>query len=725
MNLRERLFPFLRWLPMQRPAIRADIIAGTTVAMVLIPQSMAYAQLAGLPAYYGLYAAFLPVIIGAMWGSSHQLATGPVAMVALLTGSALAQFAAPGTGQFIALAILLALMVGIMELVMGLFRLGAIVNFLSHPVIAGFTNAAAIIIALSQFNKLLGVHSARSDRFLADVWDVVLRAEDTHLPTLAVGLLALAIMLLVRRYRPAWPGVLIAVVLTTTLSWAIDFERNATASAADFRDPQARNIIDSLIALASRTRELQAETGGKSAEIDALVASNDRDHPRLIMLNADLEFLRLELRAVEAEHRVRFAELRRLRFKGVNDTSDKTAFHLASTLPADAPTDGRRWTIARIDNEHILMTGGGEVVGKVPAGLPQPALPEISWSALITLLPTALIIALIGFMEAISIAKSMAMRTRQRINPDQELVGQGLANIVGSFFQSLPVSGSFSRSAVNLASGAVSGLSSVVTGAIVLVTLLLFTPLLYHLPQAALAAIIMLAVFNLVNFKALIHAWQAHRHDGIAAIVTFVATLSFAPHLDNGILIGAALAIVLYLYRTMRPRVAVLGRHPDGTLRDAHLFNLPTSERVIAIRFDGSLFFANVPYFEDVILEQAAQHPQASYILIVSDAINELDASGEEMIRHLVQRLRENGMTMVFSGLKRQVLGIMEKTGLYAAIGAQHFFRTEDMALEAISQWLHDPAFDEKFLPLRRNGQNGTPAPAAAAATPDAPAPPA
>ncbi|MBX3650801.1 MAG: SulP family inorganic anion transporter [Burkholderiales bacterium] len=696
-----RIFPFLCWLPLRRESLRADAVAGATVAMVLIPQSMAYAQLAGLPAYYGLYAAFLPVIIGAMWGSSHQLATGPVAMVSLLTGSALAQFAAPGTEQFIALAILLALMVGIMELAMGLFRMGAIVNFLSHPVIVGFTNAAAIIIALSQFNKLLGVHSARSDRFLADVWDVLLRLGDTHLPTLAMGLLALAVMLLVRRYRPSWPGVLMAVALTTALSWAIGFERNADAGPADFRDPQVRNVIDSTIALSARSAVLRQETAAKTGEIDDLVVSSGSGHPRLIMLNADLEFLRLELRAVEAEQRVRFAELRRLRFNRVTDGSGHVAYHLAGTAPQDAATDSRRWTISAIDGTRIRIKGGGEVVGSVPAGIPDPAAPEFDWDTLIKLLPTAMIIALIGFMEAISIAKSMATRTKQRIDPNQELVGQGLANIVGSLFQAFPVSGSFSRSAVNLAAGAASGMSSVVAGAIVLFTLLLFTPLLYHMPQAALAAIIMLAVFNLVNFPALLHAWKAHRHDGIAAVVTFLATLSFAPHLETGILIGAALAIVLYLYRTMRPRVAVLGRHPDGTLRDAQLFGLPTSERLIAIRFDGSLFFANVPYFEDVILDQAAKHPQASYILIVGDAINELDASGEEMIRHLARRLQDNGVTMVFSGLKRQVLGIMEKTGLYASIGAQNFFRTEDMALEAISQWLHDPAFDEKFFPLR------------------------
>jgi SulP family sulfate permease len=243
-------------------------------------------------------------------------------------------------------------------------------------------------------------------------------------------------------------------------------------------------------------------------------------------------------------------------------------------------------------------------------------------------------------------------------------------------------------------------MSSVISGILVLATLLYFTPLLYHLPQAALAAVIMMAVVNLVNFRAIRNAWAAHRHDGIAAVVTFSATLGFAPHLDTGILTGATLAIVLYLYRTMRPRVAVLGRHPDGTLRDARLHNLRTSEHIIAIRFDGSLYFANVPYFEDAIMGEAARHPKAKYILVVGDGINEIDGSGEEVIRHLVRRMQENGVTIAFSGLKSQVLRVMEKTGLYAIIGAQNYFRTEDAALDAIYQWVSDPTFDAKFCPL-------------------------
>jgi SulP family sulfate permease len=287
-------------------------------------------------------------------------------------------------------------------------------------------------------------------------------------------------------------------------------------------------------------------------------------------------------------------------------------------------------------------------------------------------------------MEAISVAKAMATKTRQRIDPNQELLGQGLANVVGSFCQSFPVSGSFSRSAVNLAAGAVTGMSSVVTGVIVLATLLVFTSLLYHLPQSVLAAIIMMAVVNLVNLDAIRHIWKAQWHDGLVAAATFATTLVLAPHLDTGILIGAALAIVLYLYRTMRPRVVVLGRHADGTLSDATMHDLSTSKHVIAIRFDGSLYFANVPYFEDAVLEQVARNPEARYLLIVGDGINELDASGEEVIRHLVQRLRDSGVTLVFSGLKHQVLQVMERTGLREMVGTENLFRTEDQALEVI-----------------------------------------
>jgi sulfate permease, SulP family len=332
--------------------------------------------------------------------------------------------------------------------------------------------------------------------------------------------------------------------------------------------------------------------------------------------------------------------------------------------------------------------------------VPRLAAPRLDWDRFVMLLSSAFVITLVGFMEAISIAKAMATRTRQRVDPNQELIGQGLANVAGSYTLAFPVSGSLSRSALNLAAGAVSGMSSVVAGLIVLLTLLLFTRVLHHLPDATLAAIIMLAVASLVNFRAMKHAWDTHRHDGIAALVTFAATLAFAPHLETGILAGAALAIVLYLYRTMRPRVVVLGRHPDGTLRDALLHDLRTSEHIIVMRFDGSLFFANVPYFEDAVLDQAAKNPKAKFILVVADGVNEIDGSGDAVIRRLVQALKAGGVTMVFSGVKTQVLRVMERTGLYSLIGAQNFFRTEEAALEAIYQWVEDPEFEAKFCPL-------------------------
>jgi SulP family sulfate permease len=708
MKALRRLFPFLAWFPPGPLALRADVIAGVTVAMVLIPQAMAYAQLAGMPPYYGLYAAFLPVIVGALWGSSRQLSTGPVAMVSLLTGSTLAQFAATGTEAFMALAIVLALMVGVMQLVLGVSRLGAAINFVSHPVISGFTNAAALIIALSQVNRLLGVPMGRTDSFLKDVWDVVRHAGEAHLPTIAIGVAALAMMVIVRRFRPHWPGVLIAVVVTTLASWSLDFDRREIAKPEQFEAAIARNLIENVTAMSQRMAELHAEVIAKTTDRQNFPVIDEFVHPRVLALNYDIEVLRLDIRTIEREHAIRTRELRRFMFDRV--TADGVSrFYLLGEAPADAKTDGRRWRVARTDHGALQMTGGGDVVGAIPAGIPSLKLPRFEWDTFVMLLSTAFVIMLVAFMEAISIAKAIAMRTQQRIDPNQELVGQGLANIVGSLCQSFPVSGSFSRSAVNLAAGAATGMSSVVAGAIVLLTLLWLTPLLYHLPQATLAAVIIMAVANLLNFASMHNAWKAHRHDGTAALVTFFATLGFAPHLDTGVLTGAALAIVLYLYRTMRPRVSVLGQ-PAGALRERASRDVPaTEQQLIAIRFEGSLYFANVPYFEDTVLEQLARHPHARYILVVGGGIHEIDASGEEVIRHLVLRLQENGITMVFSGLNAQVLRVMEKTGLYALIGAQHFFRTREEALDAVYQWLNDPDFESRFCRLKR-GEEASPA---------------
>jgi SulP family sulfate permease len=293
-------------------------------------------------------------------------------------------------------------------------------------------------------------------------------------------------------------------------------------------------------------------------------------------------------------------------------------------------------------------------------------------------------------MEAISIAKAMATKTRQRLDANQELIGQGIGNIVGSLTQSYPTSGSFSRSAVNIDAGAATGFSSVVTGIIVIVTLLWLTPLLYHLPQATLAAVIMMAVVGLLNFKAVQHAWRANKQDGIVAVASFVLTLAFAPHLDKGILIGAGLALVLYLYRTMEPRVAELARHPDGTLRDAEVFGLRTCDEISMIRFDGSLYFANTSYFEDKIQERMALKPKLKYIIVVGDGINQVDATGEEMLAHLAEQLPSAGIELLFTGLKKQVMEVFVRTGFYDRLGASRFFRTDDQALDYAWKTLGD-----------------------------------
>ncbi|MGH8670679.1 MAG: SulP family inorganic anion transporter, partial [Burkholderiales bacterium] len=384
----------------------------------------------------------------------------------------------------------------------------------------------------------------------------------------------------------------------------------------------------------------------------------------------------------------------------LGETPQQNGFYIHGKAPAGSTTDGYRWHIKQIKDGEMSLIGGGEVVGAIPAGLPGFKLPDMRWDNVMLLLSSAFVISLIGFMEAISIAKAMATKTKQRLDPNQELIGQGLANIIGSFAQSYPASGSFSRSAVNINAGALTGMSSVFTGLVVSLTLLFLTPLLYHLPQAVLAAVIVMAVAGLVNVKAIKHAWQAHHHDGIAAVVTFIASLMFAPHLDTGILVGAGLAIILYLVRTMKPRVAVLGRYEDGTLRDASLYNLPTNELIATMRFDGDLYFANVPYFEDELLAVVAKYPKSKFILVVADGITEIDASGEEMINHLVQRLRGNGITMVFSGLKRQVLDVMRRTGLYQRIGAENVFATVDMALETIYERIDESSFDARYCPL-------------------------
>lgn len=685
-SLIRRALPFLTWLPISGVTLRMDLIAGITGALVLVPKAMAYAQLSGLPVYYGLYAAFIPAIVAALWGSSRQLLTGPVAVVSLMTASALAPLAVAGSDEYVTYALLLALLVGLIQIGMGFLKLGAIVNFISHPVIIGFINAAAIIIGLSQFNKLLGLPLGRSDSFLHDIWEMFRQIGDTHFPTLAMGLLAFAIMITMKKFMPEAVGrtnVLVAVVVTTVLSANIGFEANTIALPEQVTSLTTRKLLSDYAQTEQRIAQFNADVAAKSAELRELRKIPGDIAQRVIVREYDINLLKLEIRNAESENRERLRDIRVLSFQYVPGADGQSGtLYLSGQVPPGLPTDGNHYHIKKISPTEIKLVGGGDVVGNIPGGLPSLKAPKLSWDGIVQLMSAALVIALVAFMESISMAKALATQTKQRINANQELIGQGLANVSGSFFQSYPVTGSFSGSAINLQAGAQTGFASVFNGIFVGVTLLLLTPYLYHLPQAVLSAIIIMAVASLIHFSAIQRAWRANRSDGIVAVTSFVLTLVFAPHLDQGILAGAGLALVLYLYRTMKPRVALLSRHSDGTLHDAATYNLETCDEIAMIRFDGQLYFANTSYFEDKIQERLSQKPGTRFVIVVGDGINNIDATGEETLLHLHERLYKAGITLLLTGLKKQVLEVLERTKLKQQIGDDHLFRTENQALE-------------------------------------------
>lgn len=697
-----RLFPFIAWLPVSSIILRGDLIAGITGALVLVPKAMAYAQLSGLPVYYGLYVALVPAVLGALWGSSRQLATGPVAIVSLMTAAAIAPLAVPYSDEFVGLALLLALMVGVIQFALGAFKLGTIVNFVSHPVILGFMNAAAIIIALSQLDMLLGIPKGRSDSFVKDIWEMLSYLPQTHLPTLAMSVFALALMLILKKIKPlSKPSVLIAVVITTLVSYYAGFERKASGAPEEIADPGIHALVSAYVQTDTQIATLNKVITERSGKLRQ--AEKTHEERAAVNLDHQIDLMRIELAGAEKANGERMKQLRRISFERARaPESAPAALYPAGQVPAGADTDGRQWHIKKIEKGTMALVGGGDVVGNIPAGLPGFRLPPLGLDAILSLFSAALIIALVAFMESISMAKAMAATTKDKIDPNQELIGQGLANIGGSFFQCYPACGSFTGSAINLQAGAKTGFAMVFNGLFVAVTLLFLTAYLYHLPKAVLAVIILLAVTGLITPAALKHTWQASRADGIAALVTFLATLGFAPHLDKGIIIGAVLAILLHLYSTMKPRVAILGRMPDGTLRDASVNKLPASKIVTTVRFDGRLYFANVSYFEDAVLNAVAENPDAPYVLIIGDGINDMDASGEEVVHHLVERLNENGIVVIFAGLKKQVLDVMRATGLYDVIGEKRFFSTAEQALERIYSRAEYAGEDDPLKPPPR-----------------------
>jgi len=697
MNIILKFFPFLSWFKdYDGGKFKIDLLAGITVALVLIPQSMAYAQLAGLPAYYGLYAAFLPPMVAALFGSSRQLATGPVAVVSLMSAASLEPLATAGSAEFIAYSVALALTVGIFQFSLGVLRLGLVVNFLSHPVVNGFTNAAAIIIASSQFSKFFGVYVDKAEHHYETLIRVGEAAIDyTHLPTLIYGILAVAIMVGLRKVNPRIPNVLIAVAITTILSYFTGFNKDAFVDVSAMKAPGLAEKITEFNSVVTDIKSLGEERAAVGLEVDKEKQQENTGHGQSIaLINLESQIAILTSEMAELKHKASSIreELRYMKFEAVEADGAYT-FYPKGAVPAGVTTDDGTWRIKVgndvLDAAKLKVMGGGAIVGKIPEGLPTLTVPGLDTKTFLKLLPTAIIISLLGFMEAIAIAKAMAAQTGQKLDPNQELIGQGLANILGSIGSSYAVSGSFSRSAVNLQAGAVSGISSVVTSLMVVITLLFFTPLLYHLPQAVLAAVIMMAVIGLVNVKGFVHAWKAQWYDGAISILSFVITLYFAPHLDKGIMVGVALSMTVFLYKSMRPVVASLSMNEEKVLKSAEHFRLKGCRHISVVRFDGALFFANASYLDEQVLKFRNEQPDLRYILLDARGINDMDASGEEALEMLVKRVRSAGLGFAMCGIKGQVITVMERTGLLAKIGEDEIFADSKAAVAALIDRVH------------------------------------
>ena len=699
-----KIFPFISWFKdYSLNSFRLDAISGLTVALVLIPQSMAYAQLAGLPPYYGLYASFLPPMIAALFGSSRQLATGPVAIVSLMTQSSLEPLASTGSPGFIAYAILLALMVGVFQFLLGVLRLGLVVNFLSHPVVNGFTNAGAIIIATTQLPKLFGVYVDSGEHHYETIIRVVESAfHYTHWPTFFMGAFAFAMMYGLKWFSPKIPNVLVAVVVTTAISWGFNFENNKNADISRIGTPEAVEILKKFNEESKKITDLAERKSELYLKIEDAEKENDSFKALELQQEIDLTDMKIS-KAKEMSHLYR-TQLREYLFKAVPSTDGSFTYYLEKDIPQGTEVEEHTWRVrvgnTPIDLTSITMTGGGAVVGKVPKGLPALSFPEIDFNIAAKLITAAIIISLLGFMEAVSIAKAMAGKTGQRLDPDRELIGQGLANILGAIGKSYPTSGSFSRSAVNLQSGAVTGLSSVFTSVVVVIVLLFFTPLLYHLPQPVLASIIMMAVIGLVNVSGFVHAWQAQWYDGLISIITFVCTLIFAPHLGNGILIGVILSLLVFLYKSMRPGLATLARSEDNAFRCAETHGLKECEYIAMIRFEGTLFFANESYLEDEIMKIMKAKPGLRHIIIVSNGINDIDASGQETLTLLVDRIRSAGLDISLSGINETVMEVLKRTHFMEKIGEENVFPTMEKAIEKVYDRTHKQS-EETVCPLK------------------------
>lgn len=529
----KKFIPALEWIPNYKSSdLSGDLSAGLIVAIMLIPQGMAYAMLAGLPPVIGLYASTIPLLIYALFGTSRQLAVGPVAMVSLLVLTGVSTLAEPGTEEYISLVLLLMLMIGVLQFLMGVFRLGFLVNFLSHAVISAFTSAAAIVIGLSQLKHLLGVKLEAGKDVFKLLFEAVVRMSEINTITLSIGLVSILILIFMKKYVKKIPGPLIVVVLSIFVVYGLKLE-----------------------------------------------------------------------------------------------------------------------------------SYGVKIVGQVPSGLPSVSLPSFNSSALIALFPIAVTISLIGFMESIAMAKALAAKEKYKVVANKELIGLGLANIGGSFFSAYPVTGGFSRSAVNYQSGAKTPLASIITAVLIILTLLFFTGLFYYLPNAVLAAIIMVAVYGLIDVKEVKYLFKVRSVDGWTWVITFVATLVIG--IEQGILVGVIFSLIIFIGRSAYPHFAELGfLKEENVYRNIRRYpGALVDQEVIIFRFDAPLYFANMTFFETKLSERIVEKPKTKWVVLDFSGVNSIDAVALHSLKELIETYNEAKIEFLFSGVKGPVLDLMKKAG--------------------------------------------------------------
>jgi SulP family sulfate permease len=566
----ERLLPILGWgRAYTREDFNGDLLAGIVTAILLVPQGMAFGLLAGLPPQAGLYAAILPPLVYAFLGTSRTLAVGPVSVAAIMVAHALAGLS-PGT-DYVASALLLAFLAGTVLLVLGALRLGVLANFLSHPVLSGFTSAAAIIIILAQLPHLFGLTMPKHLP-LADAPGLVLEAlPDLSWPTLGLG--ALSVVLLLLSGRP----------------------------------------LERALAGVGMTRA-RAGVIGKTAPLAVVLVTT---------------FL-------------------------------VTGFGLA--------------------------TGHGvAVVGTLPTGLPDFGFALPGRKVLAELLPPAILIALVGYVESVSIAKTLANRHRQTIDPNQELIALGGANLAAAVSGGMPVAGGFSRTMVNYSAGARTQAAAILTALLVGTVALFFTPALAQVPKAALAAIIIVAVSRLIDVRGAVEAWRYDRHDGLVLLATFLGVLLVG--IEAGLTLGVVLSLLLYMWRASRPHVAELGRLP-GTehFRNVKRYDhLETWPEILLLRVDEHLNFANSAYLEETIMERVAGRPRLEHLVLVASSINGVDLSALEMLGKLAHSLRLAEVTLHLAEVKGPVMDRLKHTALLQNLAPGRVFLSAHQAVESLA----------------------------------------